>query len=116
MEFTEAPAEKRKKVAKDKDELWAQIQEEWENLKGGLLERLAESMPQRCQDVIAGRGGPTHHSNTGTPPPPLRGTQNGLRPFCLLKGPLNGGDDNLLMVRCHLPAPFTSQPLQNICL
>lgn len=52
---------KRQKKPTGKDELWEQIQEEWANLKDDLLKRLAESMPQRCQDVIAAHGGPTRH-------------------------------------------------------
>lgn len=52
---------KRKDIPKDKDELWTHLQEEWANLKEELLGKLAESLPQRCQDVIAARGGPTHH-------------------------------------------------------
>lgn len=52
---------KRREKPKNKDELWAQLQEEWANLKDDLLKRLAESMPQRCEDVIAAHGGPTRH-------------------------------------------------------
>jgi len=52
---------KRKTNPKDKEELWAQLQEEWQKLQGDLLARLADSMPQRCLDVIAAHGGPTRH-------------------------------------------------------
>lgn len=52
---------KRKKKPKTKDELWEQVQEEWAKLKQGLLERLVDSIPQRCKDVVAAHGGPTRH-------------------------------------------------------
>lgn len=52
---------KRREKPKGKKELWAQLQEEWAKLKDDLLRRLTESMPQRCADVIAARGGPTRH-------------------------------------------------------
>jgi hypothetical protein len=52
---------KRKTVPRSKEELWAQLQEEWQKLKDDLLLRLVDSMPQRCLDVIAAHGGPTRH-------------------------------------------------------
>ena len=44
-----------------KEELWGQLEEEWKKLAGYLLGSLVDSMPQRCQDVIAARGGATRH-------------------------------------------------------
>ena len=52
---------KRQTKPTNKEELWVQLQEEWQNLQGDLLKRLVDSMPQRCQDVLAAHGGPTRH-------------------------------------------------------
>ena len=51
----------RKKKPRSEAELWKQVQEEWKNLKADLLKGLADSMPQRCQDVIAVHGRSTRH-------------------------------------------------------
>jgi transposase len=56
-----ASMKKRLGPPKNKEELWAQLLVEWTHLKDDLLARLVDSMPQRCQDVIAARGGPTRH-------------------------------------------------------
>jgi hypothetical protein len=48
-------------TSEDEQDLWDKLSEEWDKLAGDLLTRLADSMPQRCQDVIAAHGGPTRH-------------------------------------------------------
>ena len=48
----------RKVYPKTKEQLWGYVQEEWAKLPPDLLLKLADSMPKRCQDVIAAHGGP----------------------------------------------------------
>src|SRR3569623_114602 len=48
----------RKVYPKTKEQLWGYVQEEWAKLPPDLLLKLADSMPKRCQVVIAAHGGP----------------------------------------------------------
>jgi hypothetical protein len=41
------------------DELWAQIQQAWDGLDIGIVNRLVDSMEERRRDVAAARGGYT---------------------------------------------------------
>lgn len=43
------------------EELANALQEEWEAIQGDLINNVIRSMPQRCQEVIRSRGGPTHY-------------------------------------------------------
>ena len=52
---------KRKRIPRTLDEVWAYVLEEWGLLKKDLLQGLADSMQERCEQVIAAHGGPTGH-------------------------------------------------------
>lgn len=43
------------------EELGIALQQEWEAIPGDLINNVIRSMPQRCQEVIRSRGGPTHY-------------------------------------------------------
>ena len=52
---------KRKRIPRTLDVVWAYVLEEWGLLKKDLLQGLADSMQERCEQVIAAHGGPTGH-------------------------------------------------------
>ena len=56
-----ANLKKRKRIPRTLDEVWAYVLEEWGLLKKDLLQGLADSMQERCEQVIAAHGGPTGH-------------------------------------------------------
>jgi len=47
--------------AKSLDDVFNIVQEEWDNFSMANLQKLVDSMPQRCQEVIAAKGGHTHY-------------------------------------------------------
>ncbi|ODQ53483.1 hypothetical protein SAICODRAFT_30163, partial [Saitoella complicata NRRL Y-17804] len=54
--------EKRAGFAKDLDELWEWMLEDWEKILLEYLRKLIESMPQRVKDLYDVKGGHTRHS------------------------------------------------------
>ena len=48
-------------LPRNKDEMWAALQEEWENFPQAALDKLYESMPHRIAALVEARGGHTKY-------------------------------------------------------
>ena len=48
-------------IAKNVDQLWGILQEEWEKIDIDFINRLVESMPRHTQAVLEAKGGSTKY-------------------------------------------------------